>query len=280
MEVKKRIICDVNIWYYIGNGSINLADIEDLFLVASAQNIIELSSTPNLLFNPERVKRALLAINNFASEIIPVESFDYVIKEYIDANYVSPSEETLKNDYYILLSWAKGESSFSIDTDDEKQQFKSLIDTYDKRGQKYVQDVNEALSKIRHNKNNKLKKGQSDYQQEYTVLQVRVIDMVFDIISYRTGLSKNAFFMPTNQLEFMIKSWARLYRNLISGGNAKLLKNDQVDKGYLPYVGKDDQFWSGDLKFLNKIRLQPKDPEINKFLFDPNRSLINDISTK
>lgn len=274
--MRKRLICDVNIWYYLGNGLINPDDVKDYRLVGSVLNIIELGSSEKLIDDPESVKQAMLAIDKYACEVIPLESFDHYIKEHIDPNYESPSEANLKKEYHALLSWAKGQSEFELDTVAKKQEFKTKIEVYNQRRNNYIDKVNEALPNIRKDKKKLLKKDSKEYKEEMKYLIDSVTAMVFEIISFRTDKPKKELSIPKNQIEFMIRAWAMLYRNIISIGNGKLQGNDPEDKGYLPYVGKDDLFWSGDKKFLNKIRIQPSDPKLEKFLFDPDRTLISD----
>ena len=269
--MKKRIICDVNIWYRIGEGKIVPSSFADYCLVASQQNIREIGSSNVLIYDPDLAKKAILAIDEYACEVIPLDPFDDYIKTYIDHNYSPANVDYYKKVFQTILSWAKGKVNFNLDTESKRKELQDKIKEHDSKMDLYSDSVYALLPTIRANKRQALIKN----PKEEDYLMASMIDLVFGIISDRLGLAKDQLTLPTDQLELLIRGWTELHKNIILQHQGKMKVNDPDDMPYLAYVRKDDLFWSGDYKFLNKINAQPSDPDIDKYLFDKDRTLIN-----
>lgn len=268
--MNKKIICDVNIWYRIAEGHLDPKCFDSYCLIASVHNTDEFGSSEELIDNPKLVKKAILAMDKYACEVLSIDPFDNFIKKHLDTSYISASEEQKKGNYDMLVAWAKGEVLFELKTDEEKEKFRNSIKKYNANSQKYIANINSKLPTIRTNKKYDLTKKKVEFEN----LQAAVTAMVYEILAFRMGVDASNLSVPLEELEFLIRAWTRLYRNVIVNKDGKLKTNDPEDKSYLAYVGKDDLFWSGDYKFLNKISLEPTDPEIEKFLFDKDRILI------
>lgn len=82
-----KVICDTHIWYYLGKETINPNSIDkDSKLIATYNNIDELSRTFNLLVDSEYVKNAIKAIFKYSSDVIYEPPLAY-LKKLSDSNY-------------------------------------------------------------------------------------------------------------------------------------------------------------------------------------------------
>lgn len=82
--IEPRIVCDTNIWYGIGNGSIEPESFYGQRLVCTNVTLRELASTPNLYKHQDDVRKAVRAIRNYASVLILEDAFGYATNKFVD----------------------------------------------------------------------------------------------------------------------------------------------------------------------------------------------------
>lgn len=148
----KKIICDTNIWYNLGNGKIQKPD--NVKLIATWINIVEIGfAHPEIKpkLNEDECKRAAEAILKFSDDIIEMESFCYAAKRLIPQLDVSvkpiigvlhqivneglPSLQVYLEDknYYDLYMSTKSNHSEFINTTKREFRNKKLQNSSDKQ---------------------------------------------------------------------------------------------------------------------------------------------------
>lgn len=76
-----KLICDTNIWYGIGNGSIVVEEYDFPQMHSTYLNIDELARTPNILYNLGSVREAIrAAMRNTKNRVIIENPWIYLLK--------------------------------------------------------------------------------------------------------------------------------------------------------------------------------------------------------
>lgn len=81
-----KVICDTNIWYNLGNDTIDPSSLKPHSLVATFYNFQELITTPNTLTNFQQVRRAAKAIVDYSSSQILENAYLHLAKQ-IDIHF-------------------------------------------------------------------------------------------------------------------------------------------------------------------------------------------------
>ena len=95
-----RVVCDTNIWYYLGNGTLDPTKLKDYSLVATFYNFEELITSKNILTDFPSVMNAARAIVKYSSEQILENAFLYL------ANSIKPRFEDRRYNYNLgIRNW-------------------------------------------------------------------------------------------------------------------------------------------------------------------------------
>jgi len=243
-----RIFCDTNIWYGIGNGSINLEEYDLPPLFATYVNIDELARTPNILYDLDNVRDAIrAAMVNAKYRTINDNPFIYMLKmENPDFN------PNLQHDNAILevtTTFAKGRYI--------KDEFiETFKDEWIEPRQKELQEIADVYNQLFDN----IKAGIGNKKKEYRKLDA--IPFIKDFIKDRIGdwtenhLGKRQTLSDEfdwNQVELYLYTWASLYVEL-SVSNMRFQANDAYDLSNLVYVGPEDKYWTKEKRWHNIIK--------------------------
>ena len=68
--MKTQIICDTNIWYDLGDGSLTFNDNNEHDLIATYINIFEVTNSNNIIDDYKKVRNAVIAIKDYANGFI------------------------------------------------------------------------------------------------------------------------------------------------------------------------------------------------------------------
>jgi hypothetical protein len=97
-----KVICDTNIWYYLGNGTLDPNLFTGYSLVATFYNFEELITSGNLLTDFPSVMKASRAIVKYSDEQILENAFLYL------ANMIKPSFEDRRYNYNLgIRNWTE-----------------------------------------------------------------------------------------------------------------------------------------------------------------------------
>ena len=125
--MKIEVICDTNIWYNIGNGTLEPKEFEEYALVATFYNFEELLTSHNLLKNFQNVRRAAKAIVTHSSSQILENGFLYL------ARTIDPYFEDTRYNYNLgIRNWnevraiARQDSSFTLSPELEMEYLKNV----------------------------------------------------------------------------------------------------------------------------------------------------------
>jgi hypothetical protein len=125
--MKTEVICDTNIWYNIGNGTLKSEEFGEYALVATFYNFEELLTTHNLMNNFQNVRRAAKAIVTYSSRQILENGFLYL------ARTIDPYFEDIRYNYNLgIRNWnevraiAKQGPSFTLSPELKKEYLKNI----------------------------------------------------------------------------------------------------------------------------------------------------------
>jgi hypothetical protein len=125
--MKIEVICDTNIWYNIGNGTIKPEDFEGYSLVATFYTFEELLTSHNLLKNFQNVRRAAKAIVTYSNKQILENGFLYL------ARMIDPFFEDTRYNYSLgIRNWgevraiANQDAAFTLSPELEVEYLKNI----------------------------------------------------------------------------------------------------------------------------------------------------------
>ncbi|MDN3688238.1 hypothetical protein [Cyclobacterium jeungdonense] len=254
----KKVICDTNIWYGLGNKSIQKP--ENVKLVATWNNVMEIGFSHRAIKNKldeEQVKFTAKAIIDFADEIINETPFHYVAKnlihklnlEVIDLkpiiNQISTNGladySTYLHNKQAYDSFMKMKNDFHEEINSNKKELKISFKEISRTERKnefllgILVDI-ESFLRIEHNK-------EIEFEDSKDLKKtLKQIDEKFPLIFP----VKDSFFELFTKQKSM-----------------KVQPNDYFDILNLYYVTENDFYWTKEKRWLNIIH----ECSLNNFLF-------------
>lgn len=264
----KELICDTNIWYGLGNGTISKPD--NVKLIATWINVIEIGfSHPEIKqkVNENECKQAANAILNFSDDIIEMNPFFYATKRIVpdlDMN-VKPIKEVLEQ----ITNAGLPNSETYFENECEYQLFMKIKSDFS-------ESINKAKKEIRKKvlKNNISKTDFKDSDESQ--IQEHVYGLLKDIDDFlKTEYSKYIVF--DNQADFnqtfeKLKKEFECYvftkqmfiKKMILIKSMKMQPNDFFDLQNLLYIDRNKLFWTKE----NRWKTALKEGGMEKYLFE------------
>lgn len=241
-----KIFCDTNIWYGIGNGSINLNDYELPPLFATYVNIDELARTPNILCDLENVRNAIrAAMTNAKRRTINDNPYVYMLKmENPDFNPVLQHDDAILE---ITTTFAKGNSI--------KDEFiETFNEDWIEPRQKELQEIADVYNQLFDNINTAIGASKKEYRKLDAIPFIK--DFIKDRIgdwTERLGERKTlSDEFDWKQVDLYLNIWASWYVEL-SVSQMRFQPNDAYDISNLVYVGPEDKYWTKEKRWQNII---------------------------
>jgi hypothetical protein len=101
----RPIICDTNIWYNIANNKINTNKLKQVRLIGTSVNIIEISSSPNIISDIDLIVRTVKAFKNNHDFILINNPMEHLITVFNqDYEPDAKVEDELLKGFDILLN--------------------------------------------------------------------------------------------------------------------------------------------------------------------------------
>lgn len=233
-----RIICDTNVWYGIGNGTLDPSKLSGLNLVATFYNFQELITSPNNLTDFQMVRRAAKAIIDHSSEQVLENAYLY-LANMIDSRY----EDTryaynigLRNRGYIR-HLASLSSSYQL-TATEIKDYQNIVAQKTTGGAGVALIDNDFATRVKAYSKRQWKASQQKYYDE------RFKGLLFELNDYLKLFSNNrleVMGVDVKQIELFLAASLQFVRNL------ELAKwvaqpNDTYDLYNLIYVTPRDKY--------------------------------------
>lgn len=253
----KEIICDTNIWYGLGNGTIEKP--KDSILIATWNNIVEIGfSHPKIkkLIDTKEVRRAAKAIIDYADKIIENDPFTF------SANKFDPNLNLQTKPLKFILD------NIAIDgLPDDTTYFENNIayQMFLKIKEEFAKDINSEKTLIRNrvfaNKNDKEKfKVADDIQRDE-----QAYSLLLDIDNFLdkehqlkiTFENEEDFINTINtikkEFELFVFTKQKFLQKWILDKNMKIDNNDFFDLLNLVYVEKGQYYWSEENRWKTSI---------------------------
>lgn len=261
----KKIICDTNIWYGIGNGSISMQAFENCTFFATFPSIYELTTSPKMLHKPMAVEKALRAISQGASngyvKIIPYTPIEYIA--HIDGNTnINKQSDNVRN---AILCFGEliGSGQYKI-SDLNKEEIEEEVR---KRIQPLIDLSNDINKDIAYNyeflrinnliKNKKFRNTDFSQSIKEVVKEVLIAEPIKHPIS--DGFNWNI-------IELFISVYESFYKEKIL--NQELIEdNDWFDLYNLAYVKPDMLYWTLDDRWKGNPNGFIHKAKMEKYLF-------------
>jgi hypothetical protein len=243
------IICDTNIWYDISNNRIDFNKLQSLQLIGTSVNIIEFSTSPNLINNIELVINAIRAFTNYHHQIIITNPFEYLIalfnEDYIPS---TKAEETLLQGFNILLNMdvAKIPNENIIEAKKRVNRILSIQ-------QNIIDKINIGLPPIRE-KIKKLEGKKKHHKIDFSTIWKQFISELISDYSKKSNEKEYKIEIHDTKwgfLELFIHTWESYFK-ILEIEKRRFDKNDWADLFNLVYVQPGYKYWTSEKKW-NKI---------------------------
>ncbi len=240
-NITMKVICDTNIWYYVGDGTINPDDIKDKNkLIATYNNIDELSRTFNLIDNSDHVRNSIQAIFKYMSDVIYEQPLIY-LKKLANPDFKYDIKKNLGQILEFTQLIANGH-----DLD------KSKKEDYRKYCQQRYENLQEAAGFF-NKEADKIRKKITDkkkHKEEDTIPLNR------NLISFFVSTQTNDNGLPNdfdwNKIE-LFEHTLKYYFLELETTDMKVQPNDWYDIFQLIYVQPGNKIWTREKRWKNLI---------------------------
>lgn len=263
----KKVICDTNIWYGIGNGTIIKPT--GVKLIATWINIIELgfSNQENKKnIDPEIVKKAAKAILDYADEIIELDPFKLMAQKF---------DKEIKFDFVPVKEILNEVVKDGLPSFDTYKMYKKSYDLFLRIKNDFALNLNLNKKNLRKtvlsNNTEKEKYKKTDEEQ----LIVHAYSVFLDTESFlktenmKIIISGEEDFLSTIELikdkfELYVNAKQKLIKKWVLTKSMKIENNDFFDLLNFVYVGKEHLFWTKEIRWLTIIG----EADMSKYLFE------------
>ena len=265
------IICDTNIWYDIGDGTISWEKVKKLPLTSTILSIQELLNSPNLIDRADNVRGAVAAIKAFRRQILVnpfllgILRFEPQYPVAIEVEGGQKEWENIKTLLHTQINIPEEDRAAMREIRNEytnAKDIKSLTEFFNEKSKEvrqYLETNNLEQERMEMDYAPHFKKNISDLLMQY-------------------HLDSNKEFtveiQPTsdcwNDLELITEMWAAYSKEFdISQKTTprKIRDNDWVDILNAFYVGRNDLYWTKDKYCLDLMNANPK---MKKYMFELN----------
>lgn len=259
----KQVICDTNVWYEIGSGKFKPNPTVELY--PTIFSLYEIATTPLSVRHPKVIQEAIKAVFEHATEIIPVNPFDFVLSQQ--------SSRFLNWDTTMAKDMLKTfQDMLRIDFDLVKEIPPDLATkvTEESRiaragAEEFVNYVNTELPNIRKEINKSY--GAKEHRQRSRTESVKKMTFGFlnDYLQTR-GDSLQFDHIDWSEIELFISVTESYFTKLEITKGMKADINDAYDWLNLLYVQPGQYYMTFDQKWQDFIKL---DPRISHYLYLP-----------
>ena len=246
-----EVICDTNIWYNLGNGTIKSGEYKDCNLYGTYLSIDEMSKTPKLL-DDELTEVVRLAIRNMIRNhriIYEPPFFRLLVESIPEYEY-----DILSNDSKILEFTQLIANGTELSARN-KEILKGYIDFRNQRFQEGTRYFSTLISDFK----TSTKKKSIKMNSSNSIVSK-------DFISYIVKSTTNQN-LPENfdwsSIELFEKTLAYYFLKLETS-EMKIKRNDWYDLAFLVYVRPGQKIWTIDKRLKSLIR----EAGLHKYLFE------------
>lgn len=259
-----EIICDVNVWYNIASGNINVEEIEKLKLIGTAVNITEIANSSYLVDDLEFLKKVIYSLTKYHSQIYISSPFDHIISVFDKAFVPNDSfNQELLNGFSLLTEI----DSFDDTSDNDWTGIRELI-RKTKNNKNYIAEIiNDVLNhtqneiKTKHIKKTYPKFCHKDSWKKFFILLISNYSKEYYNKEFTIKVEDKRWIF----LDFFLTVWAEYFKQLDVQFGSKFHDNDIHDLFNLVYVQPRMKYWTHEKRGWAKVIMNDK--SLNKMLF-------------
>lgn len=236
------IICDTHIWYYIGNGTIDTTKVSSTDrLIATFNNIDELSRTPWLVDNPDYARGAIQAMFKHSRKNAIFEPPLVYLKKLAEAQY----QYDVRDHHNAILEFTelianghdieRGKSEAYRDLcEKRKLELKTVANYFNTEAQKRKLGI----------------KNKAQHRKEDSIpLNRKFISFMVAVQTDNIGVPDSFDWSKIELFETTLK----VVFNALETGSIELMANDLYDLFLLTYVTPDKKVWTREKKWIKLI---------------------------
>jgi hypothetical protein len=254
-EIKTQIICDTNIWYDLGNNCLSFPDNTKYHLIATYINLFELTNSPNIIADFEKVRKALKAIKLYASGLI----YEPPLKHLKNLLYPNKLEYSDESKPQILIDTLIDIEK--IDDDIIHVIYESNLGRRSTLQTSFIDDVSDQLQiakEVIHNDSTSKRKF-LQLLKEKEIRDKRIINVKEQVIKelkdcYPFILDEDFNDSFWKNIELFTQARIQYFYNLKINPKMKPKINDAADMLNLVYVNEGRLYWTSDGLWHNLIR--------------------------
>jgi hypothetical protein len=244
-----EIICDTNIWYNLGNGTLKNDQLTKTSLVATFYNFEELITSPNISTDFQKVRSAAKAIVNHSSKQMLENAFLYM------ARIIDPLFEDKRYSYNLgVRNWGEIRSIAALD--DSFQLTPEFIKEYQKniqnrigQGETVATIENQFAQSVKSHSKKLWKERPEKYYKE------RFRGILLELNDYLKMFSDDKINLQNKNIknfELFLTAFLQLSRNA-EIAKWKIQPNDTYDLYNLIYVKPGDKYFTMEKRWINLI---------------------------
>lgn len=242
-----EIICDTNIWYNLGGGSIDIGLFQGHELLATRLNIDELCTTENLLDpdNAIKIRNACKALFSYAKNIEKLGPLDFILDHSGNSmNHLHPNYEEKVNKNIESLEKISSMSVSELSKLITNEKFQSAIKSWDDPLVQGANYVNQTLDNLR-----ALKLDKKAYRNfDNTDMIIEFVEELYKI----SGFDVDRLNVIWDKFDLFVQS-IRLYFLELELSKSRFKKNDWVDLFNLAYVTDERMYCTLDNKGVHRV---------------------------
>ncbi len=231
--MKTKVICDTNIWYYLGDESIDPQKLNDYCLVATFNNFLELNTSPKTVKNFPKVHKAAIAIKKHSCSQILENPILHLTR------LLDPHFQDKRYDYNIgMRHWNEivlisGLPDNHVPNSKTQSLYQQNIDQRQADGQILASLENERALNFRKIARKLWRAGKNNYWNVANKMIIKAI--MTELQLYSNGNLEIQIEKGFEKIELFISAFIIYYKNLEMGGMVAK-PNDLVDLYNLLYV--------------------------------------------
>lgn len=248
--MKTKVICDTNIWYYLGEGTLKPEQFKGYCLIATFYSLDELNSTPKTIKDFSKVQKAAKAIVEISCDQYLENAILYL------ARLIYPRHEDKKYHYNLgMRNWNEIRLLGTLPIDFEPTEFvKKLYEQNIKikiSESEAVSNIENTLAKQVQKQSRKLwKESKTKYLKASLQGIIALLNSFLN--EYSEGKAQLTKDFDIKKVELFLTAFVFYYKSL-EIGKMKAKPNDMYDLFNMIYVEPGSKYFTKDNRWVTII---------------------------
>lgn len=261
VEQKIKVVCDTNVWYDINTGRLSSSNFRDYHLLATYENVLELSMSKNIKDNFNSID-ALRALESHKKEIIkftPGEYFLHLVDGYTPNIFmgemlIAESLDMTQENVYNMIQLHK------INKDKIEETIRQNQLELDEIANLFNKNANKLFELISDNRYRK-----PYWRKNYIYERQQLLKSSFEYWKTERGIPRQIDWnnYPWDKMFFFVNTFD-LFLKSIEIGTRKFKRNDVADLFNMVYVKPGYKYLTGEKQWIKLMK--DNSPELFEYL--------------